>query len=139
MVTKPKYGSTKEDHRIYMTWWREANRNSYNKGRLEWAENNRNKRTAQARNSHLKKKFNISLKEFNRLVESQFGKCAICGCNVMEILKDRRGRMVPQAYVDHDHKTKKIRGILCMSCNTALGHFKDNPKLLRKAIGYLNA
>lgn len=38
---------------------------------------------------------------------------------------------------DHDHVTGKQRGKLCMNCNTAIGHLKDNPKILRDAVDYL--
>ena len=41
--------------------------------------------------------------------------------------------------IDHDHKTGKYRGLLCTNCNLGLGKFKDEPKLLKKAIEYLNA
>jgi hypothetical protein len=40
--------------------------------------------------------------------------------------------------VDHDHVTHQIRGLLCSHCNRGLGHFRDNPILLRRAIGYLS-
>lgn len=40
--------------------------------------------------------------------------------------------------VDHDHKTKKIRGILCHHCNVGLGFFRDNEEFLSNAIKYLN-
>jgi len=39
--------------------------------------------------------------------------------------------------VDHDHQTGELRGILCTPCNQAIGHFRDNPALLRMAIRYL--
>lgn len=52
--------------------------------------------------------------------------CAICG-------KPPRARL----QIDHNHKTGKYRGLLCDNCNIGLGHFKDSPELLRKAIDYL--
>lgn len=55
--------------------------------------------------------------------------CGICGS---ALLKKR------DVQVDHDHATGKARGILCRSCNTGLGHFKDSPSLLRRAATYLS-
>ena len=60
----------------------------------------------------------------------QEGKCAICGC---ELGTSRYTK--PAA--DHDHKTGKLRGILCTQCNTALGLMKDSPYRLESAIRYL--
>lgn len=39
--------------------------------------------------------------------------------------------------VDHDHFTKKFRGLLCPECNKGLGHFMDNTRFLQYAIAYL--
>lgn len=60
----------------------------------------------------------------------QEGKCAICGCTL------GTGRYTKPA-ADHDHKTGKLRGILCTQCNTALGLMKDSPYRLESAIHYL--
>ena len=81
-------------------------------------------------NSRNRKVFGTARKPapiFISLARSQGNSCAICGAKP-------KGRRLA---VDHDHKTGKIRGLLCMPCNTALGKFRDDPKLLRKAIKYL--
>ena len=65
--------------------------------------------------------------DYNLLAEVQGNKCAICGTAPTNKKLD----------LDHCHETKKIRGLLCNNCNRGLGHFKDNPELLRKAIDYI--
>lgn len=67
--------------------------------------------------------------EFDRRLKEQEGKCGICGKTAEEESR--------KFAVDHCHKTLKIRGLLCMSCNTGLGKFKDDPELLTKAIEWL--
>lgn len=71
-----------------------------------------------------------SPEDYERAWCIQEGKCAICGC----ILNSSR---YTKAAADHDHKTGKIRGILCNNCNTALGLMKDSPYRLESAIRYL--
>lgn len=58
---------------------------------------------------------------------SHKGACDICG-------DDSLKRALA---VDHCHATGKFRGLLCSTCNTGLGHFKDSPVLLAEAIAYL--
>ena len=60
----------------------------------------------------------------------QDGKCAICGC---KLNSSRYTRFAG----DHDHRTGKLRGLLCTNCNTALGLFKDSIERLEMAKGYL--
>lgn len=62
--------------------------------------------------------------EYDTLFALQDGKCAIC----------QRERLLD---VDHDHATKRVRGLLCRLCNTALGKFDDDPALLLRAVKYL--
>lgn len=59
--------------------------------------------------------------------------CAICG----QRETDTRGGLTKHLAVDHDHATDKVRALLCSSCNTGLGKFKDDTEILAKAIAYL--
>jgi hypothetical protein len=81
------------------------------------------------RRQSLKYNFGITLEEYDALFDSQDGKCAIC-------LLPPSGR---QLAVDHDHKTGKIRGLLCTKCNVALGLLNDDIGRLFLAIEYLKS
>lgn len=91
----------------------------------EWQSNNPHKRKAQRI-----RQYDLSLEEFNSMLDLQDHKCAICGYS---------DRSVPKMFpvIDHCHTTGVIRGLLCANCNHALGKFKDNPETLRRAIEYL--
>lgn len=84
-----------------------------------------------ARRTHLRTTFNISLEEYNELFEKQGKACAICKGTSPQ---DSMGRSF---CVDHNHITGEIRGILCFRCNKALGWFRDDERLLEKALSYL--
>jgi hypothetical protein len=96
----------------------------------EWARTNYNPQAG--RNKNLQNNYGISIAEFNQLFESQGGKCAVCE-NTLEV----KGKGAFTAHVDHDHKTGKVRGLLCQSCNFVLGHGRDDVNILVKAINYL--
>lgn len=68
--------------------------------------------------------------DYEKAYLKQQGKCAICGCTLNS---SRYTRFAG----DHDHKTGKLRGLLCTNCNTALGLFKDSIIRLQAAITYL--
>jgi hypothetical protein len=70
-----------------------------------------------------------------RLSEQQH-RCAVCE---IEINFQDKTNSANAACVDHNHKTGKIRGILCNHCNRGLGMFRDNPDFLLKASKYLVA
>lgn len=78
----------------------------------------------------LKRKYGMDRVAFYKLLNEQGGKCGICGFALN--VDDRR-----KTHVDHDHSTQEVRGLLCLNCNTALGHFKESRKLLMSAIKYL--
>jgi hypothetical protein len=69
------------------------------------------------------------------LLEAQGGVCAIC--RGPETFRTKDGRDIRPLCVDHDHATGAVRGLLCHSCNVAIGHFRDNPVTLLAAINYL--
>lgn len=75
------------------------------------------------------------LKEYEDLVASQNNLCAICGKPETVI---RRGK-VQRLSVDHCHTTKKIRGLLCVTCNNILGNAHDDIDKLKRAIKYLES
>jgi len=77
----------------------------------------------------------ITLEEYAKLLEQQDHKCAICGLE--EICKDSWHDRVRRLSIDHCHRTGNVRGLLCHSCNTAIGKFKDDIELLHKAIRYI--
>lgn len=85
------------------------------------------------RKSWLKVNYGITPEQYDDMLAAQGNRCAIC----RRESPGSKGRRF--FYVDHDHKTGKIRGLLCHSCNTALGGFQDSPDLLQAAIAYLEA
>jgi hypothetical protein len=85
----------------------------------------------------LKKRFGISLEEYQLMLESQNYVCKLCGNP--EKSRDHRTKKIRYLAVDHCHTNGNIRGLLCSDCNTALGLFKDNVEVLQKAIDYVSA
>ena len=96
----------------------------------KWGIKNRSRKLDLARSSWLKTRFGITVDDYDKMLAEQSGVCAIC--SRPERITGRKNLAV-----DHCHKTKKIRGLLCGHCNTALGKFDDSIHLLEKAIMYL--
>lgn len=78
-------------------------------------------------------KYGITNHTFDEMLSNQNNQCAICKIDHDE-WKEQSGT---RFCIDHCHSSKKIRGLLCMKCNTALGHFKDDVVSLQNAIKYL--
>jgi hypothetical protein len=77
-------------------------------------------------------KWKSSAGAYADMFDAQHGECAICGRSTPGG-PNRHDRL----YVDHDHATGRVRGLLCMRCNVGLGYFRDDPELLATAIAYL--
>jgi hypothetical protein len=67
----------------------------------------------------------VTLADYDQMVKDQQGRCALCE------------REVSDLDIDHCHQTQRVRKLLCRSCNTGLGMFKDNIDLMEKAIAYI--
>lgn len=83
---------------------------------------------------NLMKNFGIALEQYEQMLKEQNGVCAICGRE--ETMQYNNGR-IKQLAVDHDHKTGRVRGLLCNSCNRGLGLFMDSQLYLENAKKYL--
>lgn len=77
---------------------------------------------------HYQGKYGITLAQYNDMLAAQGGVCALCR---------RDPKLKKRFSVDHDHMTGRIRGLLCMRCNTAIGHLLDEPGRALAAAAYL--
>ncbi len=90
--------------------------------RKNWAKH------APLREKQLLWRYGLTPLEFQKMLELQSGLCAICSTP-----------FVSRPHVDHNHKTQKVRGLLCSNCNLGLGLFLDNPFILKMALEYLQS
>ena len=72
----------------------------------------------------LRSAYGLSLEQFEAIFKAQNGVCALC-------------RKARKLFVDHDHNSKKIRGLLCIRCNTMLGALGDTAQAARRLVRYL--
>lgn len=85
-----------------------------------------------SRNDGLTRTYGITLEDYDRMLQDQNGRCAIC-CS-----SNHKGAARTSHWcVDHCHSTGKVRGLLCHACNRALGNFGDSIESLERAILYL--
>lgn len=87
-------------------------------------------------NTLMKHKYGITFDEFEKMLKKQNGVCGICG--LPETRKHQSGTL-KKLSIDHDHKTKIVRGLLCSACNHAIGLLKENVKIIENAALYLRA
>jgi len=106
----------------------ERNKDKVNARTRKFIENN----PEAVRGYRLKRVYGLSLEEYDTLVFRQGGVCAICS----KPPSDKKNHSM--LYVDHDHTTGVVRGLLCRDCNLALGLFEDSKSFLKAAISYLS-
>lgn len=95
----------------------------------QWRRNNPDKTKKTNRKQNLRK-YGLTEEEYISMLESQNGKCAICG--------DKEPGRYKNFNIDHCHETGINRGLLCVRCNLGIGNLKDSPEILRKAAEYLD-
>jgi hypothetical protein len=74
--------------------------------------------------------YGISLETYQALLARSDGRCEVCR-------KPQQGPRAKHLFIDHDHETGEIRGLLCHHCNMGLGCFRDSQELMQSAIQYL--
>ncbi|HEX2274977.1 MAG TPA: endonuclease VII domain-containing protein [Acidimicrobiales bacterium] len=82
------------------------------------------------RKSYLKRRFGLTIEEDESMLQAQNAVCALC---------HRPPRAGSALHVDHDHETGRVRGLLCFTCNNALGDFEDDAVRLREAARYVES
>jgi hypothetical protein len=99
----------------------------------KWALDNPERAYRLDANKHLKKKYGISLEDYESLHKAQDGLCCICKKPESITTKKRISRLA----VDHCHVTGKIRGLLCFKCNTSIALIEEDPNRLKAIRDYL--
>ncbi len=74
--------------------------------------------------------YRITPEQYDQMLKAQNEKCAMCSIHYSEATKKR-------LYVDHDHKTKKVRGLLCNKCNIILGYFDHDLGRIERTVDFL--
>jgi hypothetical protein len=121
--------------------YRSANREKLQAAKRKWEQENPDRVAATKAIAKIRKerkalerelawRYDFTLADYEALLVAQAHRCAICGT----AKGNGRGHRL---YVDHDHSTGDIRGLLCSKCNSAIGYFGDSPKRLRRAAAYL--
>jgi len=122
-IRRQQYLKHKDREKATREIYRAKNREKILEVQKKWNNKNFNRR----KNVILKNVYGITLDDYNRMFSEQGGKCAICQRHQNELTKS--------LCVDHDHKTKQIRALLCITCNTDLASVENR---LEEMTNYLN-
>jgi hypothetical protein len=108
-------------HRRYY----QANKDQWRAKRSSWTADRKRRQAVYMRDYQLRRNYGITSSEYDRMLLDQGGCCALCG-------NKPKGKIA--LHVDHCHKTGKVRKLLCVKCNMALGWFELNTQ---KVLEYL--
>jgi len=122
-----EFGPNKQTKDRLQSWCKTCCREKNRQWQREWRANH----PEYFRQMIWQREYGLDRAEVEELLVKQRHRCAIC--EVRFVMDGRHQGF----YIDHDHKTDEVRGLLCQRCNHGLGQFCDNPKWLRKAAKYL--
>lgn len=105
--------------------WEKANQDNRRTYAREYKRNNKSR----CRGYDLKRLYDISPGDYDRMLLDQNDSCAIC--------KKHQREFKRALEIDHNHTTEKVRGLLCHCCNTAIGLLKEDDSILQSAIDYV--
>jgi hypothetical protein len=114
-------------------FWKSTSTYQSKNGPIHYTHNSLVCKECRALEKYIKKlarQYGLTLAQFDELVFYQENSCAICKTTF-----ESRST----TFVDHCHKTNKVRGLLCSKCNFGIGLFKDDTEILSRAIEYLKA
>lgn len=111
--------------------WALKNRDKIIRYKRKHYSDNRDKYLLIERERSYKKLYGISVSDYNKILEIQGGRCAICGTD-----KSIKAGRIQSFSVDHCHKTGRVRGLLCLACNHLLGRYENNKDKIHE---YLNS
>lgn len=121
------YGRNRDAVKDNVRRWQQANAERHNANQRRRRLDPSRKR--RERDGHLRRKFGISIEQYEAMLEAQGGRCAICR---------REPHPTISLHVDHDHERGHLRGLICFDCNAGLGKFRDRRRLLAAAMRYLD-
>lgn len=121
----------KEKHRADHAVYHRKNRDALIAKNKAWKAKNPEKRHASALRAALRR-YGMTPEEFAAMLKAQDGRCAVCG-----VTKPNGAKRQRRMFVDHDHETGKVRGLLCHGCNSARGLVRENPAVLRELARYI--
>lgn len=125
---------TKENRDKANAWYREDRKNNPEKY-SEISKRYYSKNKVKKHEYQITRLYGIEAEQYYKMFSDQENRCAIC--NQHETRKSRTPGEVAKLTLDHNHETGQIRGLLCHSCNTGIGKFRESKDLLRLAVAYL--
>ena len=121
----------KEVRKEYSKIYRLENKDKIKEYDKQYRFKNKDKAKKYQKEYNLKTKYNLTPDQYNKMLSDQNNSCKVCNIKFNINIK----MITP--HVDHCHTTGKIRGLLCMNCNTSLGFLKEDTKIMQKLIEYV--